>query len=267
MHILTKITIVSCIIAIGIVAAPLVYTPQPIQAEGLAQQLPPRPTPDVPALPTPTSPPDDIVATPPNIPTAVPTAVPTSANSAPTAQPSTATAKPTATNNKNDDEDDDDDDDDDDGGSSSGGGSSSSSSSGGGGGGGSSGGGDGDLALIANSNWVNANVGQTVEFAVILTNRGGSIAEDVQVVDYLPPFTQLLNATSSWGTVATEGNTVKITVDQLYPNDVVAIRVYALITSQAIPPNNTNTLTLITEEDRPNRMNTNATFMLWTFGW
>ncbi len=259
MHILTRIAIVSCIIAIGMVAAPLVRTPQPIQAEGLAQQLPPRPTPDVPPIPTPTSPPDDIVATPPLIPTTVPTAVPTSANDTPTTPPGTATAKPTSPNNKDDDDDDKDNDDDD---NDSGGGSSSS-----GGGSSSSGGGSGDLALIAKSNWVNANVGQTVEFSVILTNRGGSIAEDVQVIDYLPPFTQLLNATSSWGTVATEGNTVKVTVDQLYPNDVVAIRVYALVTNQAIPPNNTNTFTLVTEEDRPNRMNTNATFMLWTFGW
>jgi hypothetical protein len=68
----------------------------------------------------------------------------------------------------------------------------------------------------------------------------------VVIEDTLPPFLELLGAETSWGELTIDGNTVRVFIDQLFPGDVVVVRIYARVLSDVAPPDNVNTATVTT---------------------
>lgn len=104
-----------------------------------------------------------------------------------------------------------------------------------------------DLELVKNVNESNPLVNQEIEFVLTITHREGSgWADDVVIEDTLPPFLELLGAETSWGELTIDGNTVRVFIDQLFPGDVVVVRIYARVLSDVAPPDNVNTATVTT---------------------
>ncbi|MCX7671357.1 MAG: DUF11 domain-containing protein, partial [Anaerolineae bacterium] len=54
--------------------------------------------------------------------------------------------------------------------------------------------------------------GEIVEFTIVVTNVGTAPATDVQVVDTLPTFLDLISVHTTKGTVAIEGRTVRVRI-------------------------------------------------------
>jgi hypothetical protein len=104
-----------------------------------------------------------------------------------------------------------------------------------------------DLELVKEVSVSNPVVGQQIEFVLTITHReGGGWADDVVIEDTLPPFLELIGAETSWGELTTEGNTVRVFIDRLFPGDVVVVRIYARVLSEVAPPDNVNTATVTT---------------------
>jgi uncharacterized repeat protein (TIGR01451 family) len=68
-----------------------------------------------------------------------------------------------------------------------------------------------------------ADPGQTVEFTLTITNPGSSSAEDVTVIDNVPPGFEVLGIDGPPGSFSTSGQTVTIRLGSLAPGQVVKI--------------------------------------------
>jgi hypothetical protein len=122
-----------------------------------------------------------------------------------------------------------------------------------------------DLELVKEVNDDNPAINQQIEFVLTITHReGGGWADDVVIEDTLPPFLALIGAETSWGDLTTSGNTVRVTIDQLFPGDVVVVRIYARVLSEVAPPDNINTATVttITREVTTGNNTDNATLVV-----
>lgn len=131
--------------------------------------------------------------------------------------------------------------------------------------GGGSGGSDrtADPAMIIHTSQIRTRVGDTVEFSFAITNVGDGVAKDVTVMNKLPPFLDLVQSTTSWGTMTSGNRITQVTCDTLLPGDTVNISILARVTSNALPPFNTNTVVLSSSNEK-NLANNTATFVLWT---
>jgi uncharacterized repeat protein (TIGR01451 family) len=229
------------------------------------QDLPPRPT-VRPTDPPTATPPDPPTNTPPPIPpTDTPTSKPVDPTDTPTPDPVeptiTPTTTPTSSNNGDDDGGGSDDD---------GGGSDDSDDKGGGGDGGDGGGLEPDPAVVARQSLLTAKVGESVIYTFVAMNMGEGAAYDVKVVVPLPSFATLVEATTSWGTVNAIGNTTRVDIGNLYPDDRVTIQVVAKVAYHTLPGKADVTATIMAEGGDMDKTNNRATSVLWTMissGW
>jgi uncharacterized repeat protein (TIGR01451 family)/LPXTG-motif cell wall-anchored protein len=96
-----------------------------------------------------------------------------------------------------------------------------------------------DLALDKQVSSSTVNVGDTIEYVLTITHaEGDGWADDVVIEDTLPSSVELIGATTSWGELSTSGNTVRVEIDQLFPGDVVTVRIQARVLS--IPTSGTD---------------------------
>jgi uncharacterized repeat protein (TIGR01451 family) len=74
-------------------------------------------------------------------------------------------------------------------------------------------------------------VGDTIEYRVVVRNNGSEPANDVVVEDRIPAFLQLISASSSRGEVTTSGPLVRVAIGTLQPGEEVVITITARILS------------------------------------
>ena len=94
-----------------------------------------------------------------------------------------------------------------------------------------------------------AQIGDTVDFALTVSNHGDKTAEDVVVTDPLPDFLDVLDAGADRGAVAVDGRTVTVSIGSVAPGEVITIHIRARVNAQAQPPGGTNTAWLTTSND------------------
>jgi uncharacterized repeat protein (TIGR01451 family) len=75
----------------------------------------------------------------------------------------------------------------------------------------------------------NPQIGQELEFRLVINNNGDLTAQDVVVTDPLPSFLQLVNVSTTRGTINTDGNTVTVEVGPVGAGDTVYITIVALL--------------------------------------
>jgi len=112
-----------------------------------------------------------------------------------------------------------------------------------------------DPSITKVANVATAQVGDTVTFSIIVTNQGNATASDVVVEDSLPGFLSLNGVNATRGVVNVSGATIRVTIGDLAPGEVVTITVTAQITASAEPPNNTNVATVSTSSSTDNPAN------------
>lgn len=122
-----------------------------------------------------------------------------------------------------------------------------------------------DPKIIAHASLIPAPLGGTITFAVDAVNRRGGEAKNVVVVNRLPSFLRLVNATASRGIVSIEGNTIRVNLDKLTAENGATITIEAYVLSRMLPPYNTNTITLSSSSQDEDPSNNRATFILWSF--
>ncbi len=94
-----------------------------------------------------------------------------------------------------------------------------------------------------------AQIGDTVDFALTVTNHGDKTAEDVVVTDPLPDFLDVLDVSIDKGVAAIDGRTVTVSIGPVAPDEVITIHIRAQVNGQAQPPGGTNTARLTTSSD------------------
>ncbi|MFL5800166.1 MAG: DUF11 domain-containing protein [Roseiflexaceae bacterium] len=94
-----------------------------------------------------------------------------------------------------------------------------------------------------------AQIGDTVDFALTVTNHGDKTAQDVVVTDPLPNFLDVLDVSIDKGVAAVDGRTVTVSIGPVAPDEVIAIHIRAQVNGQAQPPGGTNTARLTTSSD------------------
>jgi uncharacterized repeat protein (TIGR01451 family) len=94
-----------------------------------------------------------------------------------------------------------------------------------------------------------AQIGDTLNFVLTVTNHGDRTADDVVVTDPLPDFLDVLDAGADRGDVAVDGRTVTVKIGAVAPGEVISIHIHAQVNAQAQPPGGTNTARLTTSND------------------
>ncbi|NJN68277.1 MAG: DUF11 domain-containing protein, partial [Chloroflexaceae bacterium] len=119
-------------------------------------------------------------------------------------------------------------------------------SGGGGGGGGSPR--EGNVAIIKSMDREQAHVGEMVNFWLTVTNEDGR-SDNVVIRDTLHPCLTIVNATTSWGDLAIEGNTVTVAIDRLFDEDEVTVHILASLNCQPESHEIINTATVSSTSD------------------
>jgi uncharacterized repeat protein (TIGR01451 family) len=91
-------------------------------------------------------------------------------------------------------------------------------------------------------------IGDTVDFLLTVTNEDGR-SDNVVVRDTLHACFSIVNATTSWGDLTREGNTVVVTIERLFDEDVVTIHILARLTCQPGEGEASNTATVSSTSD------------------
>lgn len=107
-------------------------------------------------------------------------------------------------------------------------------------------------------------VGDFVEFTLTVSNRGSATATDVVVVDPLPDFLTLYNATTTRGLISVAGNTVTIEIGNVEPGEIITITILTRVNRQVAPPDNRNTATLSTSSASDDPSNNSSSVSLVT---
>jgi fimbrial isopeptide formation D2 family protein/LPXTG-motif cell wall-anchored protein len=139
-----------------------------------------------------------------------------------------------------------------------------------GGGGGGGGGGDDDdddpgldLSITKQVSSNEVRVGDVIEYVLTVTHaEGDGWADDVVIEDTLPSSVQVINATTSWGTLTINGNTVRVEIDRLFPGDVVTVRIQARVLSIPTAENNRNNARVTTSSEEKTRENNRASVVI-----
>ncbi|NNJ12283.1 DUF11 domain-containing protein [Chloroflexales bacterium ZM16-3] len=105
-----------------------------------------------------------------------------------------------------------------------------------------------DPAITKSANISNAQVGDTVEFTLTATNRGNIPASNVVIEDTLPSFLALEGVSATRGDVSVNGATIRVTIGDLAPGEVVTVTITARVVSSAAPPNNSNIATIASSD-------------------
>lgn len=98
-------------------------------------------------------------------------------------------------------------------------------------------------------------VGQELEFRLVVNNNGDLTAQDVVISDPLPGFLRLVSATSTRGTVNTDNNTVTVDVGPVGAGDTVYVTIIAQLSENPPAGGNTNTATVRTSSNDDERDN------------
>jgi hypothetical protein len=106
-------------------------------------------------------------------------------------------------------------------------------------------------------------VGSVVEFAFLIINERG-MAREVAATTHLPSFLEPVQATTTWGTMTVEGQTIITSIGDLHEGDTVTVRIRARVTRHALPPHNIAVATMSSRNDQDDTNNT-AAFVFWTF--
>jgi LPXTG-motif cell wall-anchored protein/uncharacterized repeat protein (TIGR01451 family) len=107
------------------------------------------------------------------------------------------------------------------------------------------------------------NVGDEIEYVLTITHaEGDAWADDVVIEDTLPASVELIDATTSWGTLSTSGNTVRVEIDQLFPGDVVTVRIQARVLSIPTDTDNRNDASVSTISDERTLSNNRASVVI-----
>lgn len=121
----------------------------------------------------------------------------------------------------------------------------------------------GNPELTKAVNTDNATVGDTLEFTLTVTNHNGR-SDNVVVNDTLHECFSITNATTSWGDIAVQGNTVTVDIGKLFEDDVVTIIIQATVACQ--PPEgesfNTANLSTTSREDRSDDNSSTVNFFI-----
>jgi hypothetical protein len=92
--------------------------------------------------------------------------------------------------------------------------------------------------------------------------EGDAWADDVIIEDVLPSVLSIVGAETSWGSVSTSGNTVRVEIDQLFPGDTITITIYAAVTGEITDSSITNTATVSSSTDELDSSNNTSTITL-----
>jgi len=104
-------------------------------------------------------------------------------------------------------------------------------------------------ALTKSASPTEAQIGDSIDFRLTITNYGDEEADDVVLTDPLPEFLDVVDVTADKGTFTITGRTVVIVLGTLAPGETIAVHIRAQVNAQARPPGGTNTATLTTSSD------------------
>jgi uncharacterized repeat protein (TIGR01451 family)/LPXTG-motif cell wall-anchored protein len=101
-----------------------------------------------------------------------------------------------------------------------------------------------DPSITKLANRTTVQVGDSVDFSIIVTNLGNAPATEVVVEDTLPSFLALDGVSATRGDVSVNGATVRVTIGDLAPGETVTISISARVVATAAPPDNSNVATV-----------------------
>jgi fimbrial isopeptide formation D2 family protein/LPXTG-motif cell wall-anchored protein len=120
-----------------------------------------------------------------------------------------------------------------------------------------------DLAIVKQVSSTEVNVGDVIEYVLTVTHaEGDGWADDVVIEDTLPSSVEVIDATTSWGTLTINGNTVRVEIDQLFPGDVVTVRIQARVLSIPTAENNRNDASVSTISEERTLANNRASVVI-----
>jgi len=125
-----------------------------------------------------------------------------------------------------------------------------------------------DPAITKSVNISEAKIGDEVVFTISVTNNGPATAEDVVVTDPIADYMDVIEATSTRGTVSSEGRTVIVTIGRVGAGDEISIRIRVRINERAQPPGGRNSVSLTTSSpgDDPSNNSSTVTFAIVVAG-
>jgi uncharacterized repeat protein (TIGR01451 family) len=97
-----------------------------------------------------------------------------------------------------------------------------------------------DPAIVKSVDRPVAEIGELVQFTLIVSNLGGSTAEGVVVDDNVPSFLDIVDVTTTKGELSVSGNAVRVTIGSLAPGEVVTIIIVARVREAPAAGQNTN---------------------------
>jgi len=121
-----------------------------------------------------------------------------------------------------------------------------------------------DPAITKSSSVSDARIGDEITFTIRVTNRGPDTAEDVVVTDPIPDYLDVIEATTSRGTVSSNGRTVIVTIGKVPAGDEVTIRIRVRVNERAEPPSGRNGVSITTSSpgDDPSNNSSEVTFVI-----
>ncbi|UCC65838.1 MAG: DUF11 domain-containing protein [Anaerolineae bacterium] len=93
-----------------------------------------------------------------------------------------------------------------------------------------------DLAIAKRGAPPEVSPGEEVAFTIEVTNRGSESAVDVVVTDEVSEYLEILEVTTTQGTVTIEGQTIRVDVGVIGPDFVVEIVIRARVRDDAPSP-------------------------------
>jgi len=93
--------------------------------------------------------------------------------------------------------------------------------------------GPGILAVSKSVDNQNPRRGDTVTFTIRVSNTGGKVLRNVEVLDVMPGTFQVLGATATKGTVTQRGQTIRVSIPELAPGETVLVTAQARIRNNA----------------------------------
>jgi uncharacterized repeat protein (TIGR01451 family) len=89
-------------------------------------------------------------------------------------------------------------------------------------------------------------IGDELEFVIRVGNKGSVAAKSVVMTDTLPDYLDILEATASRGAGSVQGQTIRVDIGTVEPDEVITIRVRTRINALAQPSVGFNTAVITT---------------------
>ncbi len=103
-----------------------------------------------------------------------------------------------------------------------------------------------DPALAKSVNPKEVEIGEMVVFTIWVTNYGNIDADNVVVTDPLPNYLDVLDVTTTKGTITILGRTVIVDIGTVAPGELITIKIRARVNEKGKPPGGKNIVTLET---------------------